>query len=50
MPLEKIANAPRPCLSSEHNPPTHMVYAPGTYRYKCPSCGFSVTFTVAAVY
>ena len=49
MPLEKIANAPKHCLSPEHDPPSHMVLDPGTYKYTCPMCGEAVTFTVPSV-
>lgn len=47
--LRKIADAPRPCLSPEHNPPSMIVLEPGVYEYTCPSCGKTVTFTVAGV-
>lgn len=49
MGLEKIADAPKPCLSPEHNPPMHIVLPPGVYKYTCPSCGQSVVFTVPMV-
>lgn len=38
----------KPCLYPEHNPPTHIVLAPGRYRYTCPVCGHAVEFTVAS--
>ena len=48
-PLEKIADAPpQPCMHPEHNPPSQMVYQPGTYRYTCPACGYNVTFVIHA--
>ncbi len=32
-----------PCVSSQHNPPSHMVIPPGkVYRHVCPSCGREV--------
>lgn len=46
MPLEKIGEVSQPCLSPEHNPPAHMCYAPGVYRWTCPACGHQTIFTV----
>ena len=34
------------CLSTEHNPPSHIVLQPGTHTYECPACGQKTTFTV----
>ena len=34
------------CTDPEHNPPNMMVYEPGTYTWKCPSCGETQTFVV----
>lgn len=48
MTLKKIAEAPKPCTSSEHNPPSMMVYEPGTYEYACPSCGKVTWFSVGS--
>ena len=48
-PLEKIADAPQPCFHPEHNPPGMIVLPAGTYRHTCPSCGYSVEFTVSQV-
>ncbi len=48
--LKKIADAPKPCFDSEHNPPSHIVLEPGKYEYTCPSCGKVTIFTVPAVY
>ena len=50
MPTVKIADAPKFCRDPNHEPPSHMVYDPGVYRHTCPSCGATVTFTVAGVY
>jgi hypothetical protein len=50
MPTTKISDAPRPCLSTEHNPPMHMAYSPGTYEHTCPSCGHKLRFVVSAAY
>jgi predicted RNA-binding Zn-ribbon protein involved in translation (DUF1610 family) len=47
--LKKIKDADKPCLSSEHNPPSHMVYSPGTYEYTCPSCGKVTIFEVPLI-
>lgn len=49
MPLKKLADAPKPCLSREHNPPSHMVYEPGTWEWTCPSCGKKTVFTVPRI-
>lgn len=46
--LKKISDAPRPCLSGEHNPPSMIVLQPGTYEYTCPMCGYKTTFSVHA--
>ena len=50
MPIIKIAEPDKQdiCTSSEHNPPAHMVYSPGTWEHTCPQCGKKVTFTVSA--
>ena len=47
--LRKIADAPKPCLSPEHNPPNMIHLEPWTYEYVCPSCGLKTTFTVPLV-
>lgn len=49
MPLEKIKDAPRPCLSPDHKPPTQIVLEPGTYKHTCPDCGKVTVFTVPTV-
>ncbi len=46
MPLKKIKEAKVPCLSSEHNPPSHIVLEAGTYEYICPACGEKQVFEV----
>lgn len=46
----KIKDAELPCMHPEHNPPSHMVYEPGTYEHTCPSCGKSMIFTVPLVW
>ncbi len=35
-----------PCYDLDHNPPTHIVYPPGTYEHVCPSCGKIIRFVV----
>lgn len=37
----------KPCLSSSHNPPSHL-YIPdnGIYEWKCPDCGGTTLFEV----
>lgn len=48
--LKKISGPPKsPCLSPEHNPPSHMVFEPGTYEYTCPKCGKVTIFTVPLI-
>lgn len=37
--FKKIEDVEPPCLCPEHNPPMHIVLAPGKYEYTCPSCG-----------
>ena len=49
MSLEKIADAPVPCVHPEHAPPSNIVLAPGTYRHTCPSCGRQRVFTVPQI-
>ena len=39
----------KPCLSSEHQPPSHMVLSPGKYEYTCPACGEKTVFTVPLI-
>lgn len=50
MPTIKIKDLSRPCLSSQHNPPSMMVYSPGVYQHTCPACGAVQIFTVYGVY
>lgn len=51
MPTKKIADLPAHmrCLSPDHNPPSMMVYQPGTYEHTCSACGYVVFFTVSGV-
>jgi len=49
MPTKKIADAPKPCLSLDHYPPSHMVYQPGTYQHTCSACGKVIVFTVPLI-
>ena len=48
--LRKIGELEKPCLSPEHNPPMHIVLAPGVYEYECPSCGKIMKFTVPLIF
>lgn len=48
--LEKIGDAPKPCLSPQHNPPMHIRLEPGTYKYTCPNCGQVTVFSVPTIY
>lgn len=46
----KIAEPKNPgCMNHSHNPPSHMVYSPGTYKHTCPSCGHVIIFNVAGI-
>jgi len=47
---ELLKDENKPCLCPEHNPPSNIVLEPGTYTWKCPSCGKEQTFTVPIVY
>ena len=47
MPTKKIADLPAPCRDPDHNPPSHMVWANGTYEHVCSGCGRKTSFTVA---
>lgn len=49
-PTKKIADAPVPCFHPEHDPPSMMVFEPGTYEHTCPSCGKKVVFTVGGTF
>ena len=44
--LDKLEELECPCLSREHNPPSHMVLKPGKYKWTCPSCGKEQIFYV----
>jgi predicted RNA-binding Zn-ribbon protein involved in translation (DUF1610 family) len=50
MPIRKIAVphvwTTKPCLHSEHNPPTHWCPDPGIYEHKCPACGKTTIINV----
>lgn len=48
MPTKKIRDLEpnETCVHREHNPPMHMVYAPGVWEHTCPGCGYVQTFTV----
>lgn len=51
MPIRKVGDPPErksagwalhdrlPCQHPEHDPPGHLVLAPGIYEYECPGCG-----------
>lgn len=48
---KKIGEPPQPpCAHPEHNPPSMMVFEPGTYEHTCPACGKKKVFTVSPVY
>jgi hypothetical protein len=35
------------CTNPEHNPPKYIEpLDPGTYEYRCPSCGISTIFVI----
>lgn len=44
--VKKIADIEKPCMSPQHNPPSHMYLEAGVYEYICPSCGETTQFTV----
>lgn len=37
------------CKDIQHNPPTHIVYSPGTYEHRCPKCHRIIVFTVPEI-
>lgn len=37
------------CLSSEHNPPMHIVLKPGKHTYQCPACGKITEFEIPVI-
>lgn len=37
---------PDGCLDKQHNPPSHIVLAPGTHVWQCPMCGHKTTIVV----
>lgn len=39
-------NSIRQCQDPDHNPPSMMVWEPGTYEHTCPRCGMKMQFTV----
>ena len=49
MPTKKIADPPKFCSNPEPNPPSMMVFPPGTYEHTWPVCGRKMTFTVPAI-
>lgn len=48
MPFKKLADeaTPKKCRHPEHDPPGHIVLAPGTYMYTCPGCGQETTVRI----
>ena len=47
MPTRKIGEPPKPpCRDPEHNPPSMMVFEPGTYEHTCPTCKSKIIFNV----
>lgn len=47
--FDKKEKVKPPCNSSEHNPPSMMVYKPGHYIWRCPKCGKTTEFNVPLV-
>ena len=39
MPFINTNEQNKPCMSPEHNPPTHVVLNDGVHVWECPSCG-----------
>jgi predicted RNA-binding Zn-ribbon protein involved in translation (DUF1610 family) len=52
MPLMKISEPKddRPCISSEHFPPSMIALSPGMYEHTCPACGNKIIFRVTGIY
>ena len=52
MPTKKISDdkQDRPCFSRDHNPPSMMVFSPGTYEHTCSDCGKKTVFRVNGIY
>jgi len=44
--IETVDWRQKPCYSNQHNPPSHMVYEPGTYEWTCPVCGQVTRFVI----
>ena len=53
MPTRKIStpkeDRQKVCVHPEHNPPSMMVFKPGTYEHICPACGKKQIFVVRGV-
>ena len=49
MTTRKIAEPVNPCTHPEHNPPSMMVFEPGTYEHECPSCHEKQVFEVPLI-
>jgi hypothetical protein len=52
MPTRKIDDAlweKAICHDRDHDPPSHMVWPPGTYEHVCSSCGRTVRFVVGSI-
>jgi hypothetical protein len=50
MPTRRIDEEPsytEVCYDRDHEPPSHMVWRPGTYEHVCSSCGKTVRFVVS---
>ena len=47
--IEKIAEPKKVCFHPEHNPPSHIVLQPGTYKHTCPGCGEKIVIEVPMV-
>ena len=48
--LKKLSDEKRPCMFSDHNPPSHIVLSPGTYEHTCSHCGQKQIFTVRGIW
>ena len=38
------------CSHPDHNPPSHMVFQPGSYEHVCSGCKRKMMFTVNGIY
>jgi len=44
---EKTWKLAEQCISTEHNPPSHVCLESGTYEWTYPACGHKTVFVVS---